>query len=139
VELIVVGLDRSDTARRAAVEAVEIAGALGAAVHFVMAVKKGRTVEVVGAGRDRWTVDSLEVAQSELDNIAAEVGKGVNYSTAVVEGGPADVLVDEAGRLDADLILVGSRRMQGVGRLLGAVANDVAHHAPCSVYIAKTV
>jgi hypothetical protein len=29
--------------------------------------------------------------------------------------------------------------MQGVRRFLGAIANDVAHTAPCSVYIAKTV
>jgi nucleotide-binding universal stress UspA family protein len=139
VDLIVVGLDKSESARRAAAEAVHLATAIGAAVHFVMAVKKGRTVEVVGATNDRWTVDNIEVAKAQLDDIAAEVGQGVRFSTAVVEGGPADVLVDEADRLDADLILVGSRRMHGVGRLLGAVANDVAHHAPCSVYIAKTV
>jgi len=28
--------------------------------------------------------------------------------------------------------------MTGIGRVLGSIANDVAHHAPCSVYIAKT-
>ena len=138
MDLIVVGLDQSDTAKRAGREAIAFAAGMGAAVHFVMAVRKGKTVEVVGAGEDRWTVDSLDVAKSDLDNIAAELCRGPAYTTAVVEGGPADVLVSEAKRLEADLIVVGSRRMQGVGRLLGAVANDVAHKASCSVYIAKT-
>ena len=34
--------------------------------------------------------------------------------------------------------MVGNRRMQGLGRVLGSVANSVAHNAPCDVYIAKT-
>jgi nucleotide-binding universal stress UspA family protein len=36
------------------------------------------------------------------------------------------------------MIVVGNRRMQGIGRVLGSVANSVAHNAPCDVYIAKT-
>jgi nucleotide-binding universal stress UspA family protein len=28
--------------------------------------------------------------------------------------------------------------MRGIGRLLGSVANSVAHNAPCDVYIANT-
>ena len=45
----------------------------------------------------------------------------------------------EAERLEADVIVVGNRRMQGVSRLLGSVANEVAHNAPCDVLIVKTV
>jgi nucleotide-binding universal stress UspA family protein len=36
------------------------------------------------------------------------------------------------------MIVVGNRRMHGIGRVLGSVANSVAHNAPCDVYIAKT-
>jgi nucleotide-binding universal stress UspA family protein len=36
------------------------------------------------------------------------------------------------------MIVVGNRRMRGIGRVLGSVANSVAHNAPCDVYIAKT-
>ena len=39
----------------------------------------------------------------------------------------------------ADLIVVGNVRMQGFGRVLGSVGNDVLSHAPCSVLIVKTV
>ena len=49
------------------------------------------------------------------------------------------MLIEEAARTHADVIVVGNRRMQGVKRVLGAVASDVAHHAPCDVLIVKTV
>jgi nucleotide-binding universal stress UspA family protein len=38
----------------------------------------------------------------------------------------------------ADLIVVRNKKMQGAGRFLGSVPNDIAHHAPCSVLIVKT-
>ena len=48
------------------------------------------------------------------------------------------MILAEAEKVSADLIVVGSKRMTGIARVLGSVANDVAHHAPCSVYVAKT-
>ena len=45
----------------------------------------------------------------------------------------------EHERVGADMIVVGNRRMQGVQRILGAVANDIAHHAQCDVLVVKTV
>ncbi|MGO4435355.1 universal stress protein, partial [Paenarthrobacter sp. RAF9] len=60
----------------------------------------------------------------------------VTYSAA--RGKPGEALVKEAEMQDARLIVVGNRRMQGLGRVLGSVANTVAHTAPCDVYIAKT-
>ena len=60
-------------------------------------------------------------------------------ASSPVQGKPATAFVDEAIRLDARLIVVGNRRVQGVGRILGSVASSVAAHAPCDVYIVKTV
>ena len=53
-------------------------------------------------------------------------------------GVPHEVLIEEAKHFDDALIVVGNRRMQGPGRLLGSVANSVAHNAPCDVYVVKT-
>jgi nucleotide-binding universal stress UspA family protein len=36
------------------------------------------------------------------------------------------------------MIVVGNRRMHGLGRVLGSIANSVAHNASCDVYIANT-
>ena len=43
-------------------------------------------------------------------------------------------MADEVG---ADLIVVGSKGMQGTRRILGSVPNSVAHKAGCHVLIAK--
>jgi nucleotide-binding universal stress UspA family protein len=63
-------------------------------------------------------------------------GLKVTYSSA--RGKPAEAIIREAERFDARMIVVGNRRMRGLGRVLGSVANSVAHNAPCDVYIAKT-
>lgn len=76
--------------------------------------------------------DSAAEAAVSLRSIVADV------QIAEGKGKPADVLVEEAERLGAALIVVGNRRVQGPTRVLGAIATSVAHRAPCDVYIVKT-
>ena len=38
----------------------------------------------------------------------------------------------------ADLIVLGSKGMQGARRVLGSVPNKVSHRAPCDVLIVQT-
>jgi nucleotide-binding universal stress UspA family protein len=48
------------------------------------------------------------------------------------------VILDEAEKWGADLIVLGPRRMSGIERiLLGSVSQAVATHAQCSVKIAR--
>jgi nucleotide-binding universal stress UspA family protein len=59
--------------------------------------------------------------------------------TAVVEGPPGPMLLTEIGRREATLVAVGShdhRRLSGI--LLGSVATQLLHDAPCSVLMART-
>ena len=51
---------------------------------------------------------------------------------------PASALCDEAERLDASIIVVGNKRVQGISRVLGSIAGGVAKMAPCDVYIVHT-
>jgi nucleotide-binding universal stress UspA family protein len=68
----------------------------------------------------------------------AKAGLGLKISTQVLEGSPKKLIVEEAERWGADLILVGSHGHGPAGRfLLGSVAQAVALHAPCSVEIAR--
>lgn len=56
----------------------------------------------------------------------------------VLEGHPASMIVDEAKRWGADLVVVGSHGYGAVRRLLlGSVSHTVALHAPCSVEIVR--
>jgi nucleotide-binding universal stress UspA family protein len=63
---------------------------------------------------------------------------GLLVSTQILEGSPKKMIIDEAERWGADLILVGSHGNGPGGRfLLGSVAQAVALYAPCSVEIAR--
>jgi nucleotide-binding universal stress UspA family protein len=133
----VVGITTDQTAQHAAHEALDLARALGATVHFVTAVEDNSET-VIGSGRDRSTVDGLSVVRANIERLLDEIGTEVPYTVRALEGDPAKALIAEAERVGADLIVVGNVRMQGMGRLLGSVGNDVSHNAPCSVLIVKT-
>lgn len=58
--------------------------------------------------------------------------------TAAYKQTPQQVIVEEAERFDADLIMVGSRGLSTWKRVfLGSVSTDVVQHAPCSVEVVR--
>ncbi|PRB40751.1 universal stress protein [Arthrobacter sp. MYb23] len=136
--VVIVGVDGSETAMRAAKAAQQLAIGLGANLRVVSAFDSNRT-EVVEIGTDKWIVSDAAEAEAVARAVAERLTDDrleVTYSAA--RGKPGEALVKEAEIQDARLIVVGNRRMQGLGRVLGSVANTVAHTAPCDVYIAKT-
>ena len=135
--IIVVGVDGSETAKKAAESAKDLAAAMGASLHVVSAFDSDRT-EVFGSGSDRWIVSDADAAEQVARTVAESLGRDITVTYSAARGRPADALIKEAVRMDARIIVVGNRRMRGVGRVLGSVANSVAHNAPCDVYIANT-
>jgi nucleotide-binding universal stress UspA family protein len=134
---IVVGVDGSDTARKAAEAARDLAAALGATLHVVSAFDAERS-EVFRTGSDRWLVSAADKAEHVARTVADTLGGDLKITYAAAAGRPADALIREAIGKEARVIVVGNRRMRGIGRVLGSVANSVAHSAPCDVYIANT-
>jgi len=61
--------------------------------------------------------------------IAAEAVSGLG------DAGDAIVSLDEEHR--ADLIVVGMSHHPHIARIFGGVSEDVAHHAPCDVLLAR--
>lgn len=106
-------------------------------MHVVSAVTERETTAVQGGG-ESWEYTSYDEAQQHMATLRVALGDGFELSSAVVDGDPAKALCSEAERLDADLIVVGSVRTQGIGRVLGSVAADVLKRAPCGVLVAKT-
>lgn len=135
--IIVVGVDGSSTASKAAEAARDLAAALGASLHVVCAYDSDRT-EVFGSGSDQQVVSNADAAEDAARTVAESLGRDVTMTYSAVRGRPADALIKEAQRMDAEIIVVGNRRMKGIGRVLGSVANSVAHNAACDVYIANT-
>jgi nucleotide-binding universal stress UspA family protein len=60
-------------------------------------------------------------------------------TTEVIKGNPKSVIVDEAEKWGADLIVLGSHGYTGLKRMfLGSVSQAVSSHAKCSVEIVRT-
>ena len=75
--------------------------------------------------------------------VARDVAVGLRSDTLEVDyfavhGTPGGLHGKQAQTHDALMIVVGNRRMRGLGRVLGSVARSAAHNAPCDVYITKT-
>ncbi|MBU8869176.1 universal stress protein [Paenarthrobacter aromaticivorans] len=135
--IIVVGVDGSDTARKAAESARDLAAALGATLHVVSAFDADRS-DKFGSGSNKWLVSDADKAEHVARSVADTLGSDIKITYAAASGRPADALIREAISKEARAIVVGNRRMRGIGRVLGSVANSVAHNAPCDVYIANT-
>lgn len=75
-----------------------------------------------------------------LQNLTQEaIDNGVSTEYTQLSGNPGRMICELADNWSADLILVGSRGLQGLKEMfLGSVSNYVTHHAPCSVLIVRT-
>jgi nucleotide-binding universal stress UspA family protein len=81
--------------------------------------------------------DLVERTASELGERAAS--KPLHIETVVIDGSPKQVIIEEAERWGADLIVVGCHGWGPVKRfLLGSVSQAVTVHAPCSVEIVRS-
>ncbi len=133
---IIVGVDRSETARRAVEAASDLAEAYGVNLHVVMCVDRSKPVDI-SVGSEQFRVDALSEAGQFLDDVVRRLSCA-STTRAVGVGDPAKMMCEEAERLDARTIVVGNRRVQGVGRVLGSVASNVTKWAPCDVLVANT-
>lgn len=82
---------------------------------------------------------TAETNVEEAQTIVKEkVGDQVKIETEVLIGSPKAVIVEEAEKWGADLIIVGSHGYGFFSRMLiGSVSDAVLHHAPCSVLVVK--
>lgn len=68
----------------------------------------------------------------------AQQAPSLRVSSAILSGWPKEVIVNEAERYGADVVVVGSHGYGPIRRFfLGSVSLFVAHHAPCSVLIVR--
>ena len=139
---IVVGTDGSATASKAVEHAASLAAATGAQLHVAMVTPSIPMVvapDMLIASAE-WNDATKQATQTALEAAAATAAAmGAEVSTHQLSGDPADALLALCEDIDADLLVVGSRGMQGARRfLLGSVSSRCAHHADCSVLIVHT-
>jgi nucleotide-binding universal stress UspA family protein len=91
-----------------------------------------RLAEEVIQARKQAGADMLEKARNALKR------RNLTADTLVAEGHPAEAILQTAERIRADLVVMGSRGLTGMKRLLlGSVSHKVVRHAPCSVLVVK--
>lgn len=85
-------------------------------------------------------VSGAAVVREELDRVVATMARpGLEVNAHIAIGRPADVITETATRVHADLIVMGSRGRGTIkSMLLGSVAAEVGHDAPCAVLVART-
>jgi nucleotide-binding universal stress UspA family protein len=138
---IVVGTDGSMTAGEAVRRAVELAAAQGARLHVVTAYrpKAGRRDDALPEAW-QWKTSPGEVAE-QTARAAAETATavGLDVECHAQPGDPADVLVDVAEEVGADLLVIGNKGMRGAGRMvIPSIPNRVSHRATCDILLVDT-
>jgi nucleotide-binding universal stress UspA family protein len=138
---VAVGTDGSQTASVAIEIAADLARRYGARLVLLSAFQD--TQRAARWGTDafvaavEWAATSSAQVREILSRTEADLqSQGVDCTTRVDEGDPADVLVRLATECGADLLVVGNKGMQR--RMLGSVPNTVTHKAPCAVLVVKT-
>jgi nucleotide-binding universal stress UspA family protein len=144
---IVVGTDGSETANLAVRHAAELAKSFSAKLTIVTAFTPQGGDAVARAQAEvpddmRWMLTDSAQADDRA-KAGAAVAKEVGVPEVRIRtgsGDPANVLLEIADDISADLVVVGSRGMTSASRfLLGSVPNKISHHAPCDLVIVRTV
>jgi nucleotide-binding universal stress UspA family protein len=81
----------------------------------------------------RFLHEAIERAETSLRR------PGLKLEGFLVRGRPASAIVDEAGAMEADLVVMGSRGHGTIATMvLGSTASEVVYHAPCPVLVARS-
>ena len=133
--VVVVGFDGSPASHVALSRAIQRVGPYGK-LYLVHAW------EVPEAWRGRGTyqpyVDrALTAAEETMESaVTAHPGlKGVNWERELIGGPPAKAIADVAEVRSADEIILGTRGFGRMRALLGSVAHELIHLAPCPVMV----
>ena len=135
---VLVAHDGSDASDKALLEAAGIAQKFGSKLTVISVVPNLCFSEI---GADCDTVTRLY--RAEIEGVMEGVKillkeKGIEAETIILEGNPADVVVDHAKGMGMNLIVVGSKGKQATERtVLGSVSSKVVANAPCSVLVVR--
>jgi len=139
---VMVATDGSEPVRRAVETAVEIAKISGAKLYAVYVIAYGG-LSIPYPKDVGWERATLEYFRTEGEEATAYVensgkAENVEVESVILEGNPADEIVDFAEENDIDLIVMGTLGRTGIQRfLLGSVAENVVRHAKKAVLVVR--
>lgn len=141
---ILVATDGSEDANLAAHTAIDLSNRTGAELHVVHARQDVRLATGLPAMAqdeytrtlERWEQEDREFLEEQAERLRSAGG---NVSGAhLKKGRPADEIVGLTEELGADLIVMGSRGLGAVKRLVvGSVSEGVVNLTPCPVLVMR--
>ncbi len=148
---IVVGLDGSEFAERVLPHVAALAAKFGSVVTLLRATTIDRTLVHLPAHMlpegfpANQAISMVEAERHAASTYLADVARGLSDQSLTVEyevvpGSPAEVLIEAASRLNADLIAMTTHGEGGLGRLVfGSVAGAVLHKSPCPILLVRVL
>ena len=135
--LVPVDVTEAETAMPAIDRAVAMAAASEGSVRLIYVISVVPITYMEFATPD-FLDDQQKAAERELDAIAAKIALPAGrVSTLVRMGSIYHEVLDEAEKIDADLVVVGSHRPSMRTYLLGSNAGTIVRHATCSVLVVR--
>jgi nucleotide-binding universal stress UspA family protein len=137
---VLLATDGSDDAALAATAAVDLSKRTGAELHIVHARRPLPHGAYPSLLPERYQAPYEESARGVLEEQLGRIEQagGTVAETHLVVGRPADAILDLGERIGAELIVVGSRGLGPVKRLLvGSVSESVVHHATRPVLVVR--
>lgn len=133
---IVIATDGSGGGRAAVASGIELARGTGA-VATIVYVRQAPPPIVGDPYYQRALSAELQRARAVVEEATACADEaGVESDSEVLEGDPAEQILELARLRDADLIVVGSRPLASVAKaLLGSVSRAIVHHADRPVLV----
>jgi nucleotide-binding universal stress UspA family protein len=135
---VLIATDGSPGAQAAVEEGVRIAKLTGAGVLFLAVAYP--PLRMLGEPFYQRALTAQLAARRKALAMAVPFAneRRVRYETELMEGSPAQTILELARNRDVDLIVVGSRGLGSVkGTLLGSVSSEVVHHADRPVLVAR--
>jgi nucleotide-binding universal stress UspA family protein len=138
-ENIVVGLDGSESSRRALERALDLALLTGGAVHGVSVEEHlPMYAATVGEVEDEAEFESHYFRDVHADAAKVAASREMTVSFDIVRGHAADQLVRVAQAQGADLLVIGHKGHSRLHNLLlGSTADRLVEHSPCPVLVVR--
>ena len=143
---ILVATDFSEYSDKALNEAIKLAGQNNANIHLLHVIdyvhnqkKQGMDIgkeDILLELEKGYLKESQEMMDKQLGSLESD--KRSQIMATIKTGPPADVILKEQKRKEADLIVIGSNGVKGFfSGLVGGVTYRVVKNAPCSVMVVR--
>ncbi len=145
-QTILIATDGSKCSQNAVLQGMELAKLMGAKVYALYVLDKNAyippTLETPIYLGSKWDVMEETLRQEGANAIqyANDVAKnkGIDFEGMVMEGNPANAILEFAEQKKVNVIIMGTLGKGGLERfLLGSVTDKVVRHSKSSVFVVK--